>query len=349
MNLSDIKLHIVNNKSNVVLYNSFEDKALLVNIKKLAKETSCVVPIAGKNTRILKIDDGENTIFSASTVKDAIKSAKTLSSLSKMMLFNAKHLSELESTTKKNCYKDLQRLLHNLVTINAHNMQEVFSIIPQESIGRGGAAWRNEIRDCVVKDPYDTSLTMIRIAKNNIKIKHEISVFNTLIDEKPTLKKHDHMIHRVLMNSFYVFFPDFTDKNIKINIKPTSLTHTFDYETVQVALYHFIDNSTKYAAPNSDIDVTTIFDKENQRLIIRFEMNSLEIKEDEITKIYDEGYSGVHAKKNKLSGSGIGMARIADLLSINNAKIYLHENRNPSFLIEGLPYQNNTFDMIFDR
>lgn len=349
MNLSDINLHIVNNKSSAVLYNSFEDRILLLDVKKLAKEASCVLHLSGKNTRILKIDDGDNTIYSASTVKDAINSAKSLSSLSKLMLFNARNLSELESTTKKNCYKDLQRLLHNLVTINAHNMQEVFSIIPQESIGRGGASWKNEIKECVVKDPYDTSLTMVRIAKNNLKIKHEISVFNILIDEKPTLKKHDHMIHRVLMNSFYVFFPDFTDKNIKINIKPTSLTHTFDYETVQVALYHFIDNSTKYAAPNSDIDVTTFVDKENQKLIIRFEMNSLEIKDDELELIYDEGYSGVFAKKNQLSGSGIGMARITELLSINNAKLYLHEKRNPAFLIEGIPYQNNNFDIIFDR
>jgi len=351
MNVDDVSFLIINNESDRILYNSFKDKSLSPQVIQYANDSSCVLKIGGKKTRILKVKDNHNTIYASSAHTDAIKSPKSLSSLSKLMLFNAQQLSALESTVKHDCYKDLQRLLHNLVTINAHNMQEVFSIIPQESIGRGGAAWRNEIKERVIEDPYDTSLTMIRIAKNNLKIKHEISVFNTLIDDKPSLKLHDHMIHRVLMNSFYVFFPDFTDKNVKINIRPTKLTHLFDYETVQVALYHFIDNATKYVAPDSNIEVSTFFNDDKSSIIIRFEMLSLQIHKDERVDIFKEGYSGSFAKRHNLSGSGIGMARILELLSLNNGYLCLHDDisDSASYLREGLPYSHNTFDFVFNR
>ncbi|UJQ35727.1 ATP-binding protein [Aeromonas caviae] len=153
------------------------------------------------------------------------------------------------------------------------------------------------------------------------------------------------------MNSFYVFFPDFTDKNVKINIRPTKLTHLFDYETVQVALYHFIDNATKYVAPDSNIEVSTFFNDDKSSIIIRFEMLSLQIHKDERVDIFKEGYSGSFAKRHNLSGSGIGMARILELLSLNNGYLCLHDDisDSASYLREGLPYSHNTFDFVFNR
>lgn len=251
----------------------------------------------------------------------------------------------IESNEKHNT--STRRLIHNLTSLNAHNIQEIYSIVPQEVISRRTGTHVDYVKGIIEKEPRDTALALLRIAKNNAAMKAEFSVFKKLFTNNPVLDPKYHNTHKVLMNIFYVFFPDFTEKEVKVKICENSQTAFFDYESLHVALYHIIENATKYIKHKSVLEVN-IHDN-GAYTTVEMDMVSTKISETEKKSIFEEGVSGEIPKKLGKSGDGVGLDRVKKIIELNNGFIELTTYPENSELILGIPYQRNVFSIHLPR
>lgn len=277
-----------------------------------------------------------------------VKSSKIARAKAEMLLNCIPSVQDVHRKAKEEAKQHVNRLIHNLVTLNGHIIQEVYSIIPQEVMQDKRPGWKDRIKEQVAADPYEASLSLVNIAKNTLKMKAEIDVYNALLSEHPKIVLRYHSIHRVLMNVVYVFFPEFTDKGIRVDVAESNDTVHIDYETFQVAIYHLIENSVKYIMPDSRLVISFVKNASTKKLSIIFKMVSLVINPDEVEKIFIEGYSGAMAKMSNRAGSGIGMHRAKTLLSHNNANLRVvprHDTAREVLL--GRKYQENEFIIDF--
>lgn len=298
--------------------------------------------------RYCKLSKDGNHIIAVTDIPDMIKSHKTMLKDMEFLFRSIESLKIVYTSTKIEATIHVNRLIHNLVTLNAHNIQEVYSIIPQEIMQDKKNGWRARIVEKVNDAPYEASLSLVRIAKNSLKMKTEIAVYNTLLSGKPNMELRSHEIHRVLMNVLYVFFPDFTDKDVYVKVSESNIRASLDYETFQVAVYHLIENTVKYIKPSSTLDINIEKNANTKKTSITFKMNSLSIEPEEIDRIFEEGYSGNVAKKCQRSGSGIGLARAKALLDYNNANLEIeakYDTAKPAILDH--IYQDNIFYINF--
>ena len=151
-------------------------------------------------------------------------------------------------------------------------------------------------------------------------MKSEFSIYRKLDrDDNADLEFKQYPIRIVLLNVLHTFFGDFTSKNIYVKVSDYYGKVYIDYETIQVALYHLIENSSKYTKTDSNIFIDFI--EENQTAIMSIEMTSLYIPLNEREEIFLEGVSGVTAKKLGKSGDGIGMWRIKQMVELNKGEI----------------------------
>ncbi len=237
----------------------------------------------------------------------------------------------------------VNRLVHNLSSINGYNIQEIYNFVPQNAISSSWDEQLNIIKKEIENNPEDAATLFLRIAKNNLHMKSEFSIYRKLArNETVKLETKTHDIRKVLLNVLHTFFSDFSDKHIYINVAEYNGKVNIDYETVQVAFYHLIENSLKYSKLNSQIYIT--FSESNTTITMNIKMTSLYIHPDEKEKIFTEGFSGKNAKKNKKDGEGIGLWRIKQMIELNHGKILVDNGElNNDFFAE------NKFSIILNK
>ena len=182
--------------------------------------------------------------------------------------------------------------------------------------------------------------SILEIAQNLYRIKTEFLVYDKLINGNIILNKRPFDIRDVLMTVLYPFFVDFRKKNVFVDVEPYYNSVMFDFETIQVAFYHIIENISKYVKPDTDIIISFPVDGQKQR--IEFKMTSLHIENDEIDKIFNENYSGKQAVKNELNGEGIGIFRARKLFELNNGYLSVEAGQDITVFHEA-EYATNIF------
>jgi light-regulated signal transduction histidine kinase (bacteriophytochrome) len=284
----------------------------------------------------------ENSVGTAKVItndRDMIKSSRCFRAFGNGLLNSIHLVNETVEKLKADQLKNIKRAIHNLSSLNAHNIQEVYSFIPQDDGSQTFKARFRGAQKIVTDNTKDAAKTLIRVAQNNTKMKVELSVFGRLLGDNPVLKPSTHKIHKVLINVFYVFFPDFTDKNIIVRYGNCQKSVFVDYESIHAALYYIVENASKYTEPSRDISVE-FYENGNDHIEIKISMCSLLILPDELETIFDEGMSGYYAKKCKKSGDGIGMNRAKKLIEHNNGSISLVCFGDTRHTTENLEYQD---------
>lgn len=228
-------------------------------------------------------------------------------------------IDEIENSAKINVQKRVNRLVHNLTSINAHNIQEIYDLVPQDALTKDINKTISRIEKEIVSNPKDAAHMFLRIAKHNIHMKSEFSIYKKLDRDNPTLDFRNHVIHKVLMNVLHTFFVDFSDKNVFVDVGECRCQIKCDYETVQVALYHIIENSSKYVKPKSTVEIS--FTESDNFVEVHFKMVSLKVDKSEHDKIFNEGFSGKEAKRSQKDGEGIGLWRVRQMLDLNEAEV----------------------------
>lgn len=335
-----VRYRLINNEKQVLFCNLNADEIIELEI---INKSAMLINRRATVLRCGVISTIHGSVYAVTADTNYVKSAKKFTSTIESI---ANTLQVFEVISKE--YRDkvninTSRLLHNLTSLNAHNIQEIYSLVSQEVLSKSSAGQQvGIVEEIIKKDSRDTAFVLLRIAKNNAAMKAEFSVFNKLFDTNPRLEKKSHNVHKVLMNVLYLFFPDFTDKSVKVTIEcPENTLAYFDYESIHVAFYHLIENAVKYVKPHTDLKIN-IFTADNFVTML-FTMVSLRIDTSEVKNIFNEGFSGEIAKKTGKSGSGIGMTRARNILEINGANISVTTDSSTLHEFFGVPFQKNIF------
>jgi signal transduction histidine kinase len=229
----------------------------------------------------------------------------------------------------------VNRLVHNLTSLNAHNIQEIDDFIPQELLASNYQELLKYIQEQIKKDSKNAALMFLRIAKHNVHMKSEFSIYKKLDRLDAALEPTMNPIRKVILNVLHTFFIDFTNQNIYVYVAEFRGRVKIDYESIQVALYHLIENATKYTMSDSNVEIN--FEERQTEIDVEFKMTSLYLDDEEVEKIFIEGYSGKVAKECKLNGDGIGMWQINRMMKLNEGRIKfingkdIIETRNKKF------------------
>ncbi|RXR23042.1 sensor histidine kinase [Flavobacterium stagni] len=255
--------------------------------------------------------------------------------------------NEIQDSITRAEQKKVNRLVHNLTSINAFNIQEIYDLVPQSVLTTNWQEQLKYIQKEVVKNPKQAAMKFLRIAKNNIHMKSEFSIYRKLDRDNSTqLEFQFHPLRTLILNVLHTFFADFTDKNIYIEMSEFYAKVKVDYETVQVALYHLIENALKYTKPSTKIKIE--FEVLTNSIKVSFSMLSLYVKNSERDLIFQEGYSGELATKSKKNGDGIGMWRIKQMMELNGGEVEVSLGDNPEKIM-GFEFANNKFTLVFPK
>lgn len=259
---------------------------------------------------------------------------------------HSKIVEESSSRASVETISRIDRVVHNLRSINAHSIQELYSIIPQEKLTNNIKETANEVKKYIIADTQRAAITFLKIAKLNNSVKAEFSVYDKLLKGNPKLDFRLHNTRDIVMIVLYPFFLDFNEINVRIDVQDYYDKTKVDFESFQVAIYHIIENASKYIMPNSSASVS--FRNTPKEHIISFEMCSLYISPDEEQMIFDEGYSGDLAKKIGKAGTGIGMYRASRLMKLNQGELSFEAGEIIN-TIDGIHYANNKIIITVNR
>lgn len=293
---------------------------------------SVLVNVDNKKARAARLTSGIYHVIAISTDPDYIKSKKKLDAAAEMILSAA---YTLDSSYKRSEDRT-RRLIHNLKSLTAKIGQEVFYIAQQDLMINSPRDMVKYVKQEILENSDDAAKGLVEILKHHAAQKAEYSAFEKLTGKAAGGLPERHDIHRVLMNVFYLFFGDFIKKKVKAEVERTRLQALIDYESIHVCIYYMVENASKYIRHGSSFNVTTAVD--NNFVVVRFSMESLEILPEEVDKIFDEGFSGKKAIESKLHGAGIGLYMARAMAQMNGGTLTVVPGRGT-----GGGYARNTF------
>jgi hypothetical protein len=75
-------------------------------------------------------------VYAFSSHKDYLKSSQKFKTELGVILNSTRFIDEIIESTNTSRNKSTRRLIHNLTTLNAHNIQEIHSLITQENVSK---------------------------------------------------------------------------------------------------------------------------------------------------------------------------------------------------------------------
>lgn len=303
--------------------------SLFIKIQEVLKNDGCQkIEIFGKMSKVLKYSDENYTVYALTYNQDYIKSNRLIKSEVEIMLASAMRIDGEIQLVKDRADSQSKRLIHNLKSLSAKISQEVFYVALQTNLMASPVDSLKYLEKQISERPKEAAKAILSILRYSTAQNTEFVAFQKLNGDVGLLSKDHHKIHKILMSVFYLFFQDFTDRHVKIDIGKSDLEGIFDYDSIHVCIYHLIENAAKYVKPSGGFNV--YISKSSSDLNIAFEMDSLTIKDDEVDKIFTEGFSGCVAKDYELNGNGIGLFLAKRMAVMNGGDLCV---------INGKPFQ----------
>lgn len=307
----------------------------------------CVGHEGGGTRRRGKKVVNTGTVFLCTADEDMVKSKRVFNRTIDAYAEMIAGLGEIQRQAAEDAREEGRRLVHNLTTLNSHIIQEIYNIVPQDELAGTPNQQISLIARAISASPPAVAQAALRILKNAVAARTEMQVvrrFRTIPQLPPQLRPHK--IHKVIKNVLITFFQESQDRELYWNLRTTGERIMVDYELVSAALYRFFENCVKYCAPGSTVDIA--FEAIDNRLDVVMEMSSLPVVPGEEARIFDEGVSGAMAKKYNLSGSGLGLSIVRQLLEVNSATVSVHAGTRVE-VIRGIEYAPNRFTFSFPR
>lgn len=339
--------HIESSNGNIISENlANECRNCRINCKSPGILIEC--PLYGGQRRQGKVDNSKSkTFLCCDTTKTTKLFREKLEALSYAYLDLVIPKKEIEDRTRKLEQQRVNRLVHNLSSINAHNIQEIYDLVPQEVLSSN---WKKQI-EFIEKEikghSKKAAMMFLRLAKHSIQMKSEFSIYRKLDrEDSAPLDFKMWPIRIVILNVLHTFFVDFTNNRIYVEVDEFYGKVLIDYETIQVAIYHLIGNAAKYTKPNSTVNIKFVESKNDLKVL--FNMTSAFVEAQERDQVYHEGFSGINAKKMLKAGDGIGMWRIKQMMELNKgscSSIFGGTKEN----VMGFEFSDNTFVLRFRK
>lgn len=301
-----------------------------------------IIEVNSKKYRVGLRKSTEGTIYGFTDDKNYLRSSRIFNTEMDMLLASLDIIKDAVEDAEKFAFRQIDILIHNLKTINAHSIQDIFNFVPVEVLEGSIKEVNKSIKNRIKSNIDKATELFFKILKNNSEMKAEFSVFSKLYEDNPILNFKEFNIYYSIINVLYNFFPEFTDKKVEVQIDNANYYAFFDYESIHVALFHMIDNITKYVKKDSVLEIR--FEMLIDEIIVYFNMISLKILPEEMDYIFEDGYSGLVAVEMERNGKGIGMSRVKRLLELNCGSIKVKELN--SF---DEKYSNNEFSISLKR
>lgn len=334
-----MKKRIVNKENNTI-FSSLDEKCIdCINSYCIKGYASHVCEIDHKTKRLGFYKTGAGTAYACSEDSNTTKNFKLeVESLAVGIKYLEEAKKDIVEATINDEQERVHRLIHNLKSLNAHCIQELYSIVPQHLLIRNISETLDIVQNTIETHSREAAKGFLRIAKYNTGVKAEFSIYDKLLKNDVRLSPRYHNIRDVIMLVLHMFFGDFTEKHVFVEVENYYEKAYMDFESVHVAFYHIIENSTKYVCPNTKIDVH--FRLDGNTNVVIFSMRSLFLYPEDIKNIFNDGYSGVLAKQTGKAGHGLGMYRAKQLLTKNNSTIEFVPGTIP-YKNDGIDYANN--------
>lgn len=338
------------NLDGAIIYSNLEDKLESYFLKCEVKNElieKCI--FSGRRARHGKIlsDRGTSYIFSY----DSEMVSRPRFFKEKLEIYSGliPEFNEIKAKLTAEIQANNRRLIHNITSLNAHNIQELYSVVSEDKISKDFKQIKELIKQYLNDNPDGAADTFLRIAKNSIAIKSEFTVFKKLDGEIVSLPKRTHSLKKVVLTVLHVFYPDFKEKDVLVLVEDKNQLVKFDFETMRVALHHMLDNTAKYIMPGSSLRIK--FQETEFKHILIFDMFSIEILDSEREEIFNEGFSGTYAKKMGMNGDGLGLYIVKRILKLNDALLFINHDTTPKNIkkINGVQYQKNIFEIVFKK
>lgn len=288
-------------------------------VSELPSDGTKKVDISGRPARILRESNQTHTVFAFASDQDRVKSSRLLKGEADVMLAAAANIDHEIDRARARAVNQTKRLIHNLKSLTAKIAQEIYFIALQDKLIASPKDSLSYLEKQISGNPVEAAKAFLAILKYQTAQKTEFSAFQKLNGEIGIFAKESHKVHKVLMNVFYLFFSDFTDKHIKVDVQPSELQGLFDYDSIHVAIYHLVENAAKYIRNSGSFSVQAT--KVGHMINIVFDMESLVIQSDEVEKIFQENYSGQLARNYELQGSGIGLFLARQMATANGGTL----------------------------
>lgn len=308
-----------------------------------------VCPINGLKRKRHSSKNDENFISICTADLDLIKSSRLFKAHFEMLSDLSSYIVDQVDAAIVRTKAETSVILHNIRHLNAHNIQEIYALIPQASLGGGGNAQKEAIATSYSQNKSEFANAILRILKNIQGIKGEFAVYEKLLSKTASLDARVHEIFRVTQNVKNIFYHDFDELRLRV-LETEFYDHALiDYDIVIAALYHIFHNAMKYCASGTDFVVR--YSSDSNYIYQAFDMVSLKIDADEIQRIFEQGYSGRLATKHKLHGAGIGMSVVKIGMEAIGGSVEISINANPQLGItrDGKKYENNIFKLCYPK
>ncbi|PKB17236.1 hypothetical protein [Flavobacterium sp. 5] len=344
----DIFQHIIDYETKDVLASNFPDDVLnLVNIDDSGIIT---IEIHGKSKKI-RYGSRKNALgilYIFTYEERYVASSKLFRDLLEISEHSMNTMVTFKNTFSLNQNEYVQGLLHNLTSINTYNIQDIFSLVPQQTLAENLNTQHEILKEIIVKQPRITANTLLKLIKSNYAMKIEFSVFEKTVMKNPIVQKSDYSIREIVLSILQIFIDDFEKKGITVTLDSNPKRLFLDYDIFFVSLYYIFENAVKYCLGGSTFKIFLVEEGLNDFIVV-FDMISVRIEEEEVTKLTTKNYRSVNAIKLTDKGKGIGMHRVLKTLRLNNAKLEVYpRSSNSSFERDGHVYEHNRIRIILD-
>lgn len=345
MTSNERHIHLVDGKGNT-LYSNLDERCRTCweGTNSISTDFSCR---PGEKRKRGKLSTEAGTAYLCTSSPDSIASNRMFKRELEFYVSMLDEVAKVRTALAEREAQKSRRLFHNLISLNAHALQDFYSMIPQDRLATfaGYRSQKELVKAELTRYPDDAARLFLNSLKNAAAVKSELAVFQKLYEVSPATKLKSHPIHKVVLNVANYFFQSFLDRGILLQIDKTDALVRLDYESIQVALYHLFDNASKYAEENSLVRIA--FNRPSATFEICVEMTSLFLEEQARKRVFEEGFSGAGAHLIGRAGQGIGMGLIADLVKLNSGEFSVHWGDSIVGNAASPPFAKNRFFFRF--
>lgn len=333
--------YVVLNNNEEVIFSTISDfeKELLNSTSKKPLKYRCATDECEKRRVVFEVEVGK--IYFESKNRTLVRNNQLFLRACKISRDVLTQFLILQQEAEERQNSIVDRLFHNVVRLNGSSLQRLYTLIPEDRLTGNVENQIETINDIVKGNTIEVSKLLFRLIKDSLFIKTEFAAFKALNSPNRTVKKSKYHLRKVLLQAYHVFYYQFKEKNISVYFENYSERVQLNYPSINPAFVHIFHNAAKYVCPNTTIEVQFI--REAGYVDLVFDMISLQITDQDIKYIFDEGYSGELPRKLGTAGEGIGLNVVKLLLKLNDATVKIMRNVDPLRKIEheGATYENN--------
>lgn len=335
-------------KNNEYLFDNFPVELIQYISNNINSSIKIKCAINGKDTEV-KIAKRENiygTIYIATTEKKFINREKLFKEFIDFTTIGLRPFVNFQKELEEKHNKINEEFIHNVVSLNTHAIQDLFTLLPQQSLSDNIYNQSDFVKSILREKPNVAVDTLLKLIRYHLASKVEFSVFSRTLKTSTYIQKTKFDIHKVLLSVLQIFILDFEKKNITIHLDASEKQLEIDFDSLFVSLFYIFENAIKYCHPRTNFKI--ILKEETNCFSILFDMISIKIEKHEIDKIILRGYRSEIAKKMNSDGNGIGMYRILKTLQLNNCELEIQPKINAyASVYKGIPYEGNQFKIKF--